>query len=64
MKENKLPLQEAFVKGSSGQCTTDLNDGSRPLVIRGVTSKTEVNICQENNRDFYYVPDTLEIFLA
>lgn len=55
MKENKLPLQEAFVKGSSGQCTTDLNDGSRPLVIRGVTSKTEVNICQENNRDFYYV---------
>ena len=52
MKEHSL--EESLVIGSNKICTTDLSD-SRPLVVRGVTSKTEIEICKKNNRDFYYI---------
>jgi hypothetical protein len=50
-----ISIEEKFVNGSKGQCTTDTFDNSKPLVIRGVTSKSEVDYCISNNRDFYYI---------
>lgn len=47
-------LEEAVVIGSNNSCTTDLSD-TKPLVVRGVVSKTEIVICNESHRDFYYV---------
>ncbi len=52
MKEHSL--EESLVIGSNRVCTTDLSD-TKPLVVRGVTSKTEIEICKENKRDFYYI---------
>jgi hypothetical protein len=53
MKE--LTLEESLVVGSQDYCTTDLSDTSKPMVVRGVVRKTEMDICRENNRDFYYI---------
>lgn len=52
MKE--YSLEESLVIGSKNVCTTDLSD-TKPLVVRGVTSKTEIEICKEQKRDFYYI---------
>lgn len=52
MKE--LSLEDSLVKGSNGLCTTDIND-TKPMVVRGVTSKSEIVACQSTNRDFYYI---------
>jgi hypothetical protein len=51
---NVHSLEESLVIGSNNICTTDLSD-NRPLVVRGVTSKTEIEICKETSRDFYYI---------
>ena len=53
MKE--LSLEESLVRGSNNICTTDLSKANNPLVVRGVTSKSEIIICQKENRDFYYI---------
>lgn len=53
MKE--LSLEESLVNGSNNICTTNLEDVKKPLVVRGVTSKSEIIECQKNNRDFYYI---------
>lgn len=52
MKE--LSLEQSFVIGSGDRCTTSI-DENKPLIVRGVTSKTEIDICKNNNRDFYYI---------
>ncbi len=52
MKE--LSLEESLVKGSGGICTTNMDD-TKPMVVRGVTSKSEIVNCQNANRDFYYI---------
>ena len=48
-------IEELFVEGSSNQCTIDINDISKPLVVRGVTSKSEIEACKKIGRDFYYI---------
>lgn len=53
MKE--LSLQESLVVGSKNLCTTDIENKSKPLVVRGVVSKTEIAECQNSGRDFYYI---------
>jgi hypothetical protein len=53
MKEHSL--EESLVLGSNNICTTDMLEQSKPLVVRGVTSKSEILECQKNNRDFYYI---------
>ena len=53
MKE--FSLEQALVKGSNNFCTTDITDTAKPLVVRGVTSKSEIVDCKKNNRDFYYI---------
>jgi len=53
MKE--YSLQESLVIGSKQQCTTDSREKSKPLVVRGVTSKFEIEDCQKEKRDFYYI---------
>jgi hypothetical protein len=53
MKE--LSLEQSLVKGSNNFCTTDIAQTENPLVVRGVTSKSEIVECQKNNRDFYYI---------
>lgn len=53
MKE--YSLEEALVIGSGNRLTTDTNDTSKPLVVRGVIKKDHVNRCIETGRDFYYI---------
>jgi hypothetical protein len=53
MKE--LSLEESFVQGSKNFCTTNIQETPKPMVVRGVTSKSEIVECQKNNRDFYYI---------
>ena len=50
-----LSLEESFVKGSNGICTVDMSNSRKPMVVRGVTSKSEIVECQKNKRDFYYI---------
>ena len=50
-----LSIEESLVKGSGNICTVDSSDLSKPLVVRGVTSKTEIKDCVKNNRDYYYI---------
>jgi hypothetical protein len=50
-----LSLEQALVKGSNNFCTVDINETTKPMVVRGVTSKSEIVECQKNNRDFYYI---------
>lgn len=52
MKE--LSLEESLVLGSKNICTTDISS-NKPMVVRGVTSKSEIESCKQNNRDFYYI---------
>lgn len=52
---NELSLEQSLVKGSNDFCTTDITQKEKPLVVRGVTSKSEIVECQKNNRDFYYI---------
>lgn len=51
----KLSLEETFVLGSKNNLTTDINDIGKGLVVRGVTSKSEIEQCKQKNRDFYYI---------
>jgi hypothetical protein len=53
MKE--LSLEESLVIGSNGVCTTDMSNIGNPMVVRGVTSKSEIVECQQTHRDFYYI---------
>ena len=55
MKENKKPLEESLVVGSNNECTTDPEDKTKPLVIRGVIKKHHAEQCIKDNRDFYYI---------
>jgi hypothetical protein len=50
-----LSLEDALVQGSNDQCTTHMNEFSKPMVVRGVTSKSEIVECQKTGRDFYYI---------
>jgi len=50
-----LSLEQSLVKGSNNFCTVDINEINKPMVVRGVTSKSEIVECQKNNRDFYYI---------
>jgi len=54
MKEGKISVEESLVIGSNGDLTTDI-DSDKPLVVRGVTSKTEMEHCKSIGRDFYYI---------
>jgi len=51
----KYSLEESLVRGSNNYCTVDINDILKPLVVRGVTSKSEIEHCKKINRDFYYI---------
>lgn len=50
-----LSLEQSFVYGSKNFCTTNISEISRPMVVRGVTSKSEIVECENINRDFYYI---------
>jgi hypothetical protein len=52
---NELSLEESLVNGSNSVCTIDIADTYKPMVVRGVTSKSEIVECQKNKRDFYYI---------
>jgi hypothetical protein len=52
--KDKISVEESFIAGSNNQVTLDIND-NKPMVVRGVTSKTEINICESTNRDYYYI---------
>ena len=51
----KLSLEETLVAGSKNNLTTDVSETNKSLVVRGVTSKSEVDHCVKNHRDFYYI---------
>jgi hypothetical protein len=50
----ELSIEESLVIGSNNVCTTDILN-TKPLVVRGVTSKSEIDQCIKTNRDFYYI---------
>ena len=52
---SELSLEQTLAKGSNNFCTADISQTEKPLVVRGVTSKSEIVECQKNNRDFYYI---------
>jgi hypothetical protein len=52
---DELSLEQSLVQGSNNFCTVDINETTKPMVVRGVTSKSEIVECQKNNRDFYYI---------
>lgn len=52
---NEITLEETFVEGSEYKTTTDINESHLPMVVRGVTSKSEIEICKSKSRDFYYI---------
>jgi hypothetical protein len=51
---NEISLEESLVRGSGGLCTTNILD-DKPLVVRGVTSKSEIEQCIAAGRDYYYI---------
>ena len=51
----KLSLEETLVIGSRNALTTDITETSKPMIVRGVTSKSEVDQCIQIGRDFYYI---------
>ncbi len=51
----ELSLEQSLVHGSNNFCTVDINETAKPIVVRGVTSKSEIISCQKDNRDFYYI---------
>ena len=53
MKE--FSLEESLVRGSNDICTTNIDDHSKSMVVRGVTSKSEIEYCRKIQRDFYYI---------
>lgn len=53
MKE--LSLEQSLVEGSNNFCTVNFEKINKPLVVRGVTSKREIEECVKNNRDYYYI---------
>lgn len=55
MNNNELSLEEMLVQGSNNQCTIDVKDESKPLVVRGVIKKHHVDHCVSIERDFYYI---------
>lgn len=52
---NTLSLEQSLAVGSGHRCTVDMADASKPMVVRGVTSKSEILACQHSHRDFYYI---------
>jgi hypothetical protein len=50
-----LSLEQSLVTGSNNTCTQDMSQTLKPMVVRGVTSKSEIVDCQKNKRDFYYI---------
>lgn len=52
---NEITLEQSFVEGSANRTTTDINNIKLPIVVRGVTSKSEIEICRSSSRDFYYI---------
>ena len=51
----KLSLEETLITGSDNCLTLNIDEINKPLVVRGVTSKSEVDHCIKNKRDFYYI---------
>lgn len=52
--KDKISVEDSLVKGSNGEITID-KDSNKPLVVRGVTAKTEMDFCRATVRDFYYI---------
>ena len=50
-----LSLEESLVNGSNGVCTVNISDINKPMIVRGIISKSEIVECQKNKRDFYYI---------
>lgn len=55
MKEDKDDLEDILVKGSGSKLTRDVEDISKPLVVRGVIKKNHIEKCKTISRDFYYI---------
>ena len=50
-----LTLEQSLVLGSNNICTVNMAEVSKPMVVRGVTSKSEIVACKNTGRDFYYI---------
>lgn len=52
---DKLSIEETLALGSKNNLTAEISDKTKPLIVRGVTSKSEVDQCVKDKRDFYYI---------
>lgn len=53
--KDKISVEDSFISGSNNNVTFDLAETNKAIVVRGVTSKTEINICEQTNRDYFYI---------
>lgn len=53
MEDNSL--EEILERGSKGRLTTNSEDSSKPLIIRGVIKRDHANRCKELKRDYWYI---------
>jgi hypothetical protein len=48
-------IEKLLIEGSKNALTSDLNDLTKPLLVRGVASRKAIIKCKSQNRDFYYM---------
>lgn len=51
------PTLQSFVQGAGGQISTwsKEENTTTPVVLRGITKRKQMDTCQANSRDFYYI---------
>jgi len=52
---NDAGFEQFLITGSKNSLTIDLNDLTKPLVVRGVSSRKAIVKCKNQKRDFYYM---------
>ena len=55
MAEDNIGYEELFVQGSNDQATLSREDLSKPLVLRGIVKRKQMNQCKKDNRTFFYI---------
>lgn len=55
MDEENFGYEQAFANGTGGAVTLDMNEVSKPVILRGVVKRKHIQKCINDNRTFYYM---------
>lgn len=55
MDEERFSYEQAFAKGTNGDVTIDMNDTSKPVIIRGIVKRKHIQKCIDDHRTFFYM---------